>query len=102
MKRDVFIPRERINIYYKPEINKNKKDKELIMPVKKGTTRKSTVKKDSSAAKKTTRPELKDFLQEVEAKAYDLYQARLKSGIPNDDIADWFQAEKEIKEKYNL
>jgi hypothetical protein len=72
------------------------------MPVKKGTTRKSTAKKESSAAKKTVKPDLKDFLEEVEKKAYDLYQERLKSGAPIDDIADWFQAEKEIKEKYNL
>lgn len=73
------------------------------MPVKKGTTtRKRTVKKDSSAAKQTEKLELKDFLQEVEAKAYDLYQERIKSGKAGDDIADWFQAEKEIKSKYNL
>jgi hypothetical protein len=73
------------------------------MPVKKGTTtRKRTVKKDSSAAKQTEKLELKDYLQEVEARAYDLYQARIKSDKACDDIADWFQAEKEIKAKYNL
>ena len=73
------------------------------MPVKKGTTtRKRTVKKDSSAAKKAETLELRDYLQEVEARAYDLYQERIKSGKACDDIADWFQAEKEIKEKYNL
>ena len=72
------------------------------MPVKKGTTRKSTVKKETSAAKKTIKPDLKDFLEEVEKKAYDLYQERIKSGVAGDDIYDWFQAEKEIKEKYKL
>ncbi|MGP8152994.1 MAG: hypothetical protein ACLQBQ_02455 [Smithella sp.] len=72
------------------------------MPVKKGTTRKSTVKKEASAAKKTSTPDLKEFLDEVEKRAYDLYQERLKSCAPIDDIADWFQAEKEIKEKYKL
>jgi hypothetical protein len=41
-------------------------------------------------------------LDEVEIKAYNLYQERVKSGAPGDDIADWFQAEKEIKEKYKL
>ena len=72
------------------------------MPVKKGTTRKSTVKKEASTAKKTVKPDLKEFLEEVEKKAYDLYLDRMKSGAPCDDIADWFAAEKEIKEKYNL
>jgi thymidylate synthase ThyX len=72
------------------------------MPVKKGTTRKTTVKKEASASRKTAKPELKDFLQEVEKKAYELYQERVKSGLPSDDIADWFQAEKAIKAKYNL
>jgi len=72
------------------------------MPVRKGTTKKSTAKKGAQAAKNPAKPELKDFLQEVEQKAYDLYQERSKSGLPGDDIADWFKAEKEIKEKYNL
>ncbi len=72
------------------------------MPAKKETTRKSAVKKDSSTVKNTTKPDLKDFLKDVEKKAYDLYQERLKSGSPCDDIADWFQAEKEVKKKYNL
>jgi len=72
------------------------------MPVKKGTTRKSTVKKEAPTAKKTIKPDLKDFLEEVEKKAYELYQERIKSGVAGDDIYDWFQAEKEIKEKYKL
>jgi len=73
------------------------------MPVKKGTTtRKKTVKKESSAAKQAEKLELKDYLKEVEARAYDLYEERINSGKGCDDIADWFQAEKEIKAKYNL
>jgi hypothetical protein len=72
------------------------------MPVKKGTTRKSPVKKESPATKKTLKPDLKDFLEEVEKKAYELYQKRIKSGVTGDDISDWFQAEQEIKEKYKL
>ena len=72
------------------------------MPENKGTTRKSTVKKEAPTAKKTIKPDLKDFLEEVEKKAYELYQERIKSGVAGDDIYDWFQAEKEIKEKYKL
>ena len=72
------------------------------MPVKKGTTRKSTIKKEAPAAKKTLKPDLKDFLEEVKKKAYELYQKRIKSDVAGDDISDWFQAEQEIKEKYKL
>ena len=72
------------------------------MPVKKETTKKRTVKKESPTVKKTIKPDLKDFLEEVEKKAYELYQERIKSGVASDDISDWFKAEKEIKEKYKL
>jgi hypothetical protein len=66
------------------------------MPVKKGTTTKRTV------AKKAVKPDLKDFLEEVKKKAFEVYQERIQSGVAGDDIADWFQAEKEIKAKYKL
>lgn len=72
------------------------------MPVKKVTAKKTTVKKGTSVAKKTTKPELIDFLREVEKRAYELYEERMNSGAPSDDMADWFQAEKEIKAKYKL
>lgn len=72
------------------------------MPVKKETTRKSTAKKVAPAAKRTKKPDLKAFLEEVEKKAYELYQKRIESGVSSDEISDWFQAEKEIKEKYKL
>jgi len=74
----------------------------MIMSVKKETIRKSTAKKVAPVAKKTKKPDLKNFLEEVEKRAYELYQERIKSGISGDDMADWFQAEKEIKEKYQL
>ena len=72
------------------------------MPVKKETTKKRTVKKASPAAKKAIKPDLKEFLEEVQQKAYELYQDRLRSGVAGDEIADWFEAEKAIKEKYGL
>jgi len=74
----------------------------MIMPVKKESTRKSIAKKVAPAAKKTKKPDLKVFLEEVEKRAYELYQERIKSGVAGDDISDWFQAEKEVKEKYQL
>lgn len=72
------------------------------MPVKKETAKKRTVKKTTPAAKKATKPDLKEFLEEVQQKAYELYQERLRSGIAGDEMADWFEAEKAIKEKYKL
>ncbi|MDD4091004.1 MAG: DUF2934 domain-containing protein [Smithellaceae bacterium] len=72
------------------------------MPVKKETAKKRTVKKAAPAAKKTIKPDLKEFLEEVQQKAYELYQERLRSGVAGDEMADWFKAEKTIKEKYKL
>lgn len=72
------------------------------MPVKKETTKKRSVKKAAPAAKKAAKPDLKEFLEEVQQKAYELYQDRLRSGIAGDEMADWFEAEKAMKEKYKL
>ncbi|MBP1711620.1 MAG: hypothetical protein H6Q49_1822 [Deltaproteobacteria bacterium] len=72
------------------------------MPVKKESTRKSTAKKAVTAVKKTKRPNLQEFLDSVEKRAYELYQERIISGAPGDDISDWFQAEKEMKTIYKL
>lgn len=72
------------------------------MPVKKETAKKRAVKKAPPAAKKAAKPDLKKFLEEVRQKAYELYQDRLCSGITGDEMADWFEAEKAIKEKYKL
>ena len=75
---------------------------EMIMSVKINTTKISTVKKAAPAAKRTKKPDLKAFLEEVEKKAYELYQKRIETGVASDEISDWFQAETEIKEKYKL
>jgi len=72
------------------------------MPIKKEITKKSVVKKVAPAVKKTKKPNLQDFLVEVQKKAYDLYQERMESGVSGDEMSDWFAAEKEIKEKYQL
>lgn len=72
------------------------------MPVKKESPKKSAVKKAAPTARKIKKPNLQDFLVEVQKKAYDIYEERMKSGISGDEMSDWFAAEKEIKEKYNL
>jgi uncharacterized protein YaaN involved in tellurite resistance len=72
------------------------------MPVKKESPRKSMAKKPATAVKKTKKPDLQEFLDRVEKRAYELYQERVISGAPGDDISDWFQAENEIKKIYKL
>ncbi|PKN84523.1 MAG: hypothetical protein CVU51_10405 [Deltaproteobacteria bacterium HGW-Deltaproteobacteria-1] len=72
------------------------------MPAKKESTRKSTAKKTVAVVKKTKKPDLREFLDRVETRAYELYQERIISGAPGDDISDWFQAEKEVKKIYKL
>lgn len=38
--------------------------------------------------------------RKIREKAYALYQARLASGASPDHLADWYAAEREIKEAY--
>ena len=62
-------------------------------------------KKASSATKmgsSSSKPELKQFLGEIEKRAYDIYLERQKTGKPGDDMSDWLQAEKEVKAKYGI
>ena len=59
-------------------------------------------KKAAPIAKRIKKPGLKNFPEEVEKRAYDLYLKRIKSGISSDEMSDWFHAELEIKEKYKL
>ncbi len=72
------------------------------MPIKKENPTKSPVKKTVPAVKKAKKPNLQDFLVEVQKKAYDIYQERMEAGISGDEMSDWFAAEKEIKEKYKI
>lgn len=54
-------------------------------------------------AKKVDQPaSLDDFINEVKAKAFDIYLKRASKGIGGDEISDWVAAEKEIKAKYKI
>jgi lipoate-protein ligase A len=75
---------------------------EIVMPAKKESSRKSTAKKVVATARKTKKPDLQEFLDRVEKRAYELYQERMITGTPGDDISDWFRAEKEMKVIYKL
>lgn len=52
--------------------------------------------------KKNDKPNLKNFLGEIEKRAYELYLERMKAGLPADEMGDWLKAEKDIKTKYKL
>lgn len=54
--------------------------------------------------KKETKKEidLNQFLNEVEKRAYEIYENRIKNNIAGSDFTDWLQAEKEIKGKYQI
>jgi len=48
------------------------------------------------------KPNMENYLKEIEVKAYEIYQERKKNNIPGDQFTDWVQAETEIKAKYNV
>ncbi len=71
--------------------------------------KKQTAKKDSLAQKTVMKkpslkayPELKleDFIEEIRARASEIYQHR--GNAPGDALSDWLQAEQEVKNKYGM
>ncbi len=45
---------------------------------------------------------LKNFLGEIEKRAYEVYLERMKKGEPGDEMTDWLQAEKDVKAKFKI
>ncbi len=74
------------------------------MPVKKSASAKSVETKKAAPKKgaATETPRLEDFINEVKARAFDIYLKRVQKGEPGDEIGDWATAEKEIKAKYGI
>jgi hypothetical protein len=66
--------------------------------IKKQTIKKATTAKKTKAAPPA--PKLEDFIDEIRARANEIYIQR--AGGPGDDLSDWLQAEREIKNKYNI
>ena len=58
--------------------------------------------KTSKAASATGKVDLGIYLEEVQAKAFEIYQERVDKGIPGDEMGDWFQAESAVKKLHNL
>ena len=65
---------------------------------KKQTIKKSTTVKKTKTA--TPAPNLEDFIDEIRARANEIYIER--AGGPGDNLSDWLQAEGEIKKKYQI
>lgn len=72
------------------------------MPAAKKETVKKTVRKTAPVESKAVKPDLKQFLGEIEKKAYEIFLERKKAGKPGDEMSDWIQAEKTIKAKYDI
>ena len=68
------------------------KPKTLVAKVK------AVLAKKAPASKKTMKPE--DFLQLVQAKAYYLYESR--GYVHGDDMADWLEAERLVKNELGI
>lgn len=45
---------------------------------------------------------LEQLQSETEKRAKEIFHARSKDDIPGDDLSDWLQAEKEVKEKFGI
>jgi len=70
---------------------------------KKSAGKKTTAQKrprKNTAAKKIIMKHPEDFIAEIREKAYENYIN--KGGYHGDDMADWLNAEKKIKEKYSV
>jgi hypothetical protein len=61
-----------------------------------------SAKKATAATKKTKKPALNDFLNQVKLRAYKIYHKRIQQDDPGDELHDWLKAEAEIKAKYNI
>jgi hypothetical protein len=47
-------------------------------------------------------PDSETLQHEIEDVAYQVYEERLASGTPGDDITDWLEAEARVRARYNL
>lgn len=66
---------------------------------KKATTSAKPAVTQKQAAPKITVQELE---REIRAEAQKVYEARRAKGGAGDELADWLQAEKVVKQKYKL
>ncbi|MBN1882291.1 MAG: DUF2934 domain-containing protein [Deltaproteobacteria bacterium] len=65
---------------------------------------KQAAKTKAATPKKPARKkvDLGEFLEEIRARAHEIFEQRTRDGISGDDLSDWLQAEAEIKKKYKI
>lgn len=56
--------------------------------------------KKRSTKKTGKKIDINEFFDEIEKRAYEIFEERMKTNIPGDDMSDWIQAENEVREKY--
>ena len=57
---------------------------------------------DQDGKNPSQKPTLKAYWDEISHLAAEIHKKRVVSNLPGDQISDWFQAENEVKKKYNL
>lgn len=62
-----------------------------------GTKKRSTRKTTTKASKKI---DINEFFDEIEKRAYEIFEERMVKNIPGDDMSDWIQAENEVRDRY--
>jgi hypothetical protein len=75
------------------------------MPEKKPAPKKTTPKKTTrktTPKKKSGPSDISEVLDEIREKAFEIFNHRQANNIPGDELNDWIQAEKLIREKYKL
>lgn len=56
--------------------------------------------KKRSTKKSSKKIDINKFFDEIEKRAYEIFEERMKNKVPGDDMSDWIQAENEVREKY--
>lgn len=85
-----------------------KKQAKKKTPAKKTTVKKKAVKKAASPKKAAAKDmpkvmpkvDLRTFMNELNKRAYEIFQQR--GGSHGSDLDDWLVAEKELKKKYGI
>ena len=61
----------------------------------------TVVKKEKPDNKKNDR-DISRYYGEIQKRAYEIYEFRIRNGMDGDAVSDWTTAENEIKVKYHI
>ena len=59
-------------------------------------------KAEASNISESQGADLKEFLHEIEVKAFDIYLNRVQNNLPGSELSDWLEAEAVIKAKHGI